>query len=487
MRRLFSVVYGLLFLWMILFGCGGGSDSADNGNTDNEPEPGLRMGVLQFRGKHNLQDDSCLPDQCDLTFEEETDIQGWLNDLTSLSNMAVLHWDRPIPWLAFDENPPQGVSRIDFYDGRIDETLRNWFDAFVVHFQRMPKGYLAVSLLNGERDSIQKYRVNETLEAEVTEACPVVSPETQIEFTYNPGSGPVTASFDLERSYTNFVMYLYDKLQPDYLALMVEVNLYKEMPAPCPANWDGLVHLYRQIYDSVRPQVDSDTKVFATLTLQHLLAYDLDTHPGPLVYEPCTGDPTPPAYAAPDAETAYPMDLSAVTDLDQGDRLEILALSFYPDAMLMDVADDNLIKLYPENWDGAGECVARAQALPFIDPTEALDRLNWTKPMAIAELGARSQRTFQFSSGYLVRPPADLASQAFWLNLFLNTAKEDQFEFYVQSFSDDYDAIGTWTVQQGVLNAPTYSLLNNFAYMGLYDAQGSPKAGVTDLWMDALQ
>lgn len=259
-------------------------------------------------------------------FEEETDTQAWLNELASLSNMAVLHWDRPIPWLAFDENPPQGVSRIDFYDGRIDESLRNWFDAFVVHFQRLPQSYLAVSLLNGERDGLQKYRVNDTLEVEVTGACPVLSPGTQIEFTYDPGSGPVTASFDLERSYENFLMYLYDKLQPDYLALMVEVNLYKEMSDPCPANWDGLVQLYRQIYDSVRPQVDSDTKVFATLTLQHLLAYDLDVHPGPLVYEPCTGDPTPPAYAVPDAATAYPLDLSAIRDLDQGDRLEILAL-----------------------------------------------------------------------------------------------------------------------------------------------------------------
>jgi hypothetical protein len=484
MRRLFSVTCGFLFLWMIILGCGGGGNSADDGNTDNEP--GLRMGILQYRGQHNLQDNTCLPDHCDLTFEEETDTAAWLNDLTSLSNMAVLHWDRPIPWLAFDENPPQGVSRIDFYDGRIDDRLRNWLDAFVVHFQRMSQGYVAVSLLNGERNGIQKYRVDETLEAEVTGPCPVLSPGTQIQFTYNPGSGPVTASFDLERSYTNFLMYLYDKLQPDYLALMVETNLYKEMSDPCPANWDSLVQLYRKIYDSVRPQVDSSTKVFATLTLQHLLAYDNNACPSPLVYEPCTGDPAPPTYAAPDPATCYPLDLTAISDLDQGNRLEILALSFYPDALLMDVADDNLIKLYPEDWDGVGECAVRAQALPFLDPTAALERFNWTKPMAIAELGARSDRTLQIRNGYLVKPPADLTSQGFWLDLFLSTALEKHFEFYVQSFSDDYDAIGPWTVQMGVLDAPTFSLLNNFAYMGLYDAQGSPKAGVTDTWMNAL-
>ena len=320
----------------------------------------------------------------------------------------------------------------------------------------------------------------------MTGACPALSPGMQIEFTYDPGGGPVTAAFDLERSYTNFVMYLYEKLQPDYLALMVEINLYKEMPDPCPAHWDGVAQLYRNIYDRVRPQAAAGTKVFATLTLQHLLAHSLDACSGPLVYEPCTGDPAPPSYAAPDPETCYPLDLSAISDLDQGNRLEILALSFYPDAMLMDVAEDNLVKLYPEDWDGEGECVARAQALPYLDPTVALDRFNWTKPIAVAELGARSDRTMQFSGGYLVRPPADLTSQAFWLDLFLNTAIEKKFEFYIQSFSDDYEAIGTWTVSMGILDAPNYSLLNNFAYMGLYDAQGHPKAGVTDIWMNAL-
>lgn len=484
MRRLILVTYGFLFLWMIIFGCGGSSDSPGDGDTDTET--GLLMGILQFRGQHNLQDDSCLPDQCNLTFEEQTDTAAWLDDIASFSNMAVFHWDRPIPWLAFDENPPQGVSRIDFFDGRIDDQLRNWIDAFVIQFQRMPKGYVAVSLLNADRNGVQQYRVDETLIADVTDACPTLSPGTQIDFTYDPGSGAVNASFDLERSYTNLLMYLYDKLQPDYLALMVEVNLYKEDSAPCAANWDGLVQLYRQIYDSVRTEVNSATKVFATLTLQHLLAYDLNAAPGPLVYEPCTGNPTPPAYAAPSPEATYPLDLSAINDLDQGNRLEILALSFYPDAMLMDVAEDNLVKLYPEDWDGSSECYARAQALPYVDPTEALERFNWTKPMAIAELGARSDRTIQFRQGYIVRPPADLTSQVFWLDLFLSAAQEKPFEFYIQPFLDDYDAIGTWTVALSVLDAPTYSLFNNFAYMGLHDAQGAPKAGVTDLWMNAL-
>jgi hypothetical protein len=308
------------------------------------------MGLLQFRTQHNLQDSTCLPDDCHFTMDEEADIDGWLDQLATISNMAVLHWDRAIPWLAFDKNPPHGVSRTDFYDGRIDNALRSWIDAFADHFRRMASGYLAVSILNGQRTGLQPCRVDGNQTVEVTGVCPVLTPGTQIEFQYDPGSGPVTASFDLERSYTNFVMYLYDKLQPDYLALMVEVNWFKEMPAPCPSNWEGLAQLYRQLYDAVRPEVDPQTNVFATMVFQGLLGYDLETCHGPLAFEPCTGDPSPPAYAEPDTAICYPLDLSAINDLDQGDRLEVLALSFYPDALLMDVADDNLVKLYPFLW-----------------------------------------------------------------------------------------------------------------------------------------
>jgi hypothetical protein len=321
---------------------------------------------------------------------------------------------------------------------------------------------------------------------DVTDACPVLEPGTQISFQYDPGSGQVAASFDLARSHANFILYLYDKLQPDYLALMVEVNLYKEMAAPCPANWDGLARLYRHVYDVVRPQVDSQTSVFATLALQPLLDYNNETCHGPFAAEACTGTPSPPSYGVPEPANCYPLDLSAVSDLDQGGRLEILALSFYPDALWMDVADDNLLKLYPEDWDGVSDCELRAQALPFLDPVAALDRFNWTKPMAIAELGARSDRTMIFNGGYLIQPPADLTSQNFWLDHFLTAAKDRNFEFYVQSFSDDYVAIGTWTVDLNILDRDTYSLFNGFAYMGIYGDQGMPKAGVTQTWLDAL-
>jgi hypothetical protein len=96
---------------------------------------------------------------------------------------------------------------------------------------------------------------------------------------------------------------------------MVEVNLFKKMADPCPANWDDLVRLYRTIYDTVRPQVESRTKVFTTLTLQQPIGYDAKIFHSPLAFETCAGDPNPPAYVTPVPEKCYPLDQSAISDL----------------------------------------------------------------------------------------------------------------------------------------------------------------------------
>jgi hypothetical protein len=327
---------------------------------------------------------------------------------------------------------------------------------------------VAVGPLHGLRNKLERCRIDEDLEVEITADCPDVDPGTIIQFQYDPGTGPVMASLDLERSYRNFVLYLYDKLNPDYFAIMIEVNIYKTL---CPAKWSGLVDLYRSIYDTVRAEVDSQTKVFATVTFQNLLDYEIEQCFGPLAFEACVGAPGPPAYPDPDPLTCYPLDLSAITDLDQGDRLEILALSFYPD-------------------NEVSACTMRAPLPPFLDPIAALDRFNWSKPIAIAELGGRSCRTLQFIDDginrFIIQPPGDLTSQAFWLDHFLEAARQRKFEFYVQVFRNDYDPIGLWAERQGVLPEDLYNVNNIFPCMGLYDVNGQAKAGITDLWQNAL-
>ncbi len=478
-----SAVPGIIIAILCIFGCGGGG----SGGNDEPFKP--LMGMLQFRIRHNLQDDSCVArGDCFYAIEEEDQTAAWLAKIAADSDLAVLHWDRAVPWLAFDADPPVGASRTQFFDARIDAKLLSWINAFAAHFAALPYSYLAVTPLHGLRNKLERCRIDADLEVEITGACPDAGPGTVIQFQYDPGSGPVMASFDLERSYRNFVLYLYEKLRPDYFAIMIEVNMYK---AFCPAKWSGLVDLYRSIYDSVRAGVDSGTKVFATVVFQDLLDYEIEQCHGALAFEACAGTPGPPAYPDPDPLTCYPLDLSAITELDQGGRLEILALSFYPDSLLMAVSEnDNLLYAYPEDWDEISDCLMRAPLPPFIDPIAAIDRFNWHKPVAIAELGARSCQTLQFIGDginrFIVRPPGDLTSQAFWLDHFLESARQRKFEFYVQVFRDDYDPIGLWAERQGVLPENLYNVNNIFPCMGLYGANGQVKDPITNIWQNAL-
>ncbi len=466
-----------------------GSDGAPDAGDQATPPPKPYLGVLQFDIRHNLEDDSCVArGDCNLTIENQDDTAGWLARFREVSNLAVLHWDRTVPWLVFDQDPPQGTSRLDFYDSRLDPELLAWIDAFRDHFLQMPRKYLSVTPLDGSRTRLSPGRVDpDTDEVETSGVCPLLGPGMVIEFEYDPGTGPVTASFDLERSYRNFTMYLYDKLQPDYLAIMIEVNMFKEA---CPGQWSQLVQLYRSVYDAVRAEVDPEVQVFATLTFQELLKYQEEACVGQLAVEDCSGEPTPPGYPDPDPETCFPLDLTAIQDLDQGDRLEILALSFYPDALMMAVGEDNLVYFYPEDWDGVSDCIMRVHSIPFCDPFAALDRFGWQKPVAVAELGARSCRTFGFiddgSSLLIVKPIGDSTSQAFWLDHSLETAEQRGFEFYVQVFLRDYPPLGLWTVQSGPFDPWTYNAFNAFPCMGIQDEAGGSKGTVTDIWMNHL-
>ncbi len=495
---------GVLVLFALAHMCGGlgcGDDvpvvrdaGVDAGqHLDGGPEAGmdaagLAMGLLQFDVTHNLEDDTCLSrGDCDLTLENETNTQEFLARVRAESNMAVLHWDRPIPWLVFDRDPPADGDVVAFYDGLLDARLKAWLDSFVEHFGLMDRRYLAVSMLNSSRSRVLEARIDADLEdIPVGGDCPDLSPGTVLDFDYDPGTGPVHASFDLERAYGNFLRYLARKFQPDYMALLVEANLFKEH---CPDQWPGLVDLYHRFYDDMRAILGPDVPLFATVTLTDLLGYDVDACTG-LQFEPCTTAPEGPNYGTPDPDACYPLNLSAIRDLDQGDRLDILALSFYPDALLMDTGTTGILRFYPTDWDGSADCTYRTYQIPLVDPFAALDRFGWTKPMAIAELGARSCATMVYipaeNSSFLLQLPASAESQAFWLRAGLTTAVQRGFEFYVQSFYRDYPPIGVWMFQQGFLDPFGFSALNTFVCMGLYQQDGTPKDEVRSVWEEFL-
>jgi hypothetical protein len=133
MKRLSVLLRVFLILPIFVFGCEGGGGSGGNDGNDEPFRP--LMGMLQFRILHNLQDDSCVArGDCFYSIEEEDQTAAWLAQIAVDSDLAVLHWDRAVPWLAFDADPPMGTSRTDFFDARIDDKLRSWINDFATHF-----------------------------------------------------------------------------------------------------------------------------------------------------------------------------------------------------------------------------------------------------------------------------------------------------------------------------------------------------------------
>lgn len=141
----------IFFCVLALLAC---TDSPVGSPDDPDPGPSqLRHGVLSFRVSHNVDEANCIEEwTCFLETNQESDIQQWLARVREDSDLAVLHWNRPIPYTAFATDPPEGPGRVAFYDDRLAPVLVNWIDAFAEHFDQMPRGYLAVSGLNSRRN-----------------------------------------------------------------------------------------------------------------------------------------------------------------------------------------------------------------------------------------------------------------------------------------------------------------------------------------------
>ena len=439
------------------------------------------FGILQFKTEHNLATPACLATgSCFLSLEELDDPAGWLAEIRRVSDLAVLHWDRAVPWLVFDSDPPAGVDRVAWYDARLDAPTVAWIDAFAAHFAAMDSGYLAVSLLDGERDRLSALHLAAGSERRFTTRCPDFSPGAQV--TIDPGSGPRT--FDLARSYRNFVLYLARKLGPDYLALMVEANLIEQT---CPERAAGLYALYRWLHDQVEAELGTGPLLFATLSLPPLLAYDHDAcYPGHS-FTPCAGPPALPPPPPQSTEACYSIHRSAIDALALGGRLDLLALSFYPDSLEMRSVpgEDPALRAYlVPAWNAGGQCyAARAFAEP-IDPLAAIDRLGWNGPIAISEISARSCATPLYvdvpaggggTTPMVFEAPGSPASQAAWIARTYQTAIARDYVFYVHSFLRDYPPIGTWIAEQGILPPSIQALFNTWPCSGLQDPSGAWK------------
>ena len=237
----------------------------------------------------------------------------------------------------------------------------------------------------------------------------------------------VPMSFDLERSYGNFVTYLAKKLGPDELALMVELNLIEVM---CPTRVQGLYQLYRDLYDRVRSELGPQPRLFATLSYPVLLGYAFESCYPAATFGSCALPPPDPGASAGPA-ACYPASSSTLAALSAGSRLDVLALSFYPDSLDMDAAGAGQARteVYSlDAWNAAQACLAH-EAWPVPeDPLAALDALGWSGPVVINEAGrhsrvpARSSSAWSRSPGTV--PPRRRILLAFSTSHELLTAKE---------------------------------------------------------------
>lgn len=464
----------MVTLLLLLLPSCGPADVVPADDTGLPSSPTSGQGLLNLRIEHNLEDDGCLlTGDCRFELLQDGDPTAWLDEIGTMGDLPVLHWDQAVPWTLFDQDP-QG-DRVAFYDARLDADLRLYIDGFAHHFAEKGDGYLALSPLDGTRDRLTPLRGTDG-DLPFTSACPDLGATMQ---------APDGTDFQPTRAWTNFALYMAEKLGPRHLALGVELDLYAQL---CPSSWPSLLQLYRDSYDAVRPQVPPQTVLFATHTWTGLIGWD-DTC-RELTWSPC--DQEPPAFEGTlDPELCYPIRRDTLDALAEGGRLELLALSFYPDALLMNVegAPAGFLRAWPDTWDGdeATACQAQAALPPLLDPFEPLDRLGWDGPIAMVETSARSCPTLaQVSDGaqsWIFQLPASPESELYWVDRTLRLAAERELSFTVWSFARDYPPLGPWVFQQGVTDPSVWSLLNTWPCSGLQDADGQPKGEIHARWL----
>jgi hypothetical protein len=191
----------------------------------------------------------------------------------------------------------------------------------------------------------------------------------------------------------------------------------------------------------------AEPRLFATITYLDILNYDLDRCTGGPQAESCDGLVGDPSYGSLDPTECYKIDLSPVKALDEGGRMDLLALSAYPDGLLMSVpGGPDAAEFHPPTSSGPEDCQNRLVMPSVVDPWDQLDRLDWDKPLAISETSSRSCTVwnwFNNSNGEgLLHIPGTPTTQNFWLDRALEVTENRPLEFMVQSLYEDYPPVG---------------------------------------------
>lgn len=165
---------------------------------------------------------------------------------------------------------------------------------------------------------------------------------------------------------------------------------------------------------------------------------------------------------------------------DKNNRLDILALSYYPDRLNTNVEGD-VIMMQSADSGKDGECLAVSH-LYDVPPLEHLGLLGWDKAMAFAEIGAHSCTVPIYfpalnpgDNPFLLVLPGSISRQAHHLSKIMDAAGAHKMPFVVNAFLNDFLPVLPAVAQEELLPPSIVALVNAFSCMGLRDVGGTPK------------
>jgi len=317
------------------------------------------------------------------------------------ANLITFHYDRGVPWDASLAN--------DF--SQFPQDLQEETEGHNILKPKNHKTYLAVTPLSfPHRDSLAP-----TLEFGGVET----NQEPWTSYSFN--------NADVKEAFFNFCHLMIEKLNPDFFAFAIEVNMLRSQVDD--AIWNEYLELAAETYNRLK-QAYPDLEVFQTFQVEFYYRDETNQH-------------------------------TAITQAMQ--YSDILALSAYPfihDAIYSD-----------------GDIADPAQ-LPS-DYFSKLATLAPEKKVAIAETGWIAET---LDDPCPITIQANEILQAQYVQWILNNAEELQMPFLTWFFSRDYDAL--WE-NSGISDSQYASLVRIWRDTGLYDGGGNPREALS-IWRSYL-
>lgn len=225
---------------LMVGGCGGGGSSGNDDTADSDPPArGFYMGFTPF------------PYNADpVTIAQVVD--DVYDKLGTDADMVLHHLEEGIPWnaaLADDLLTPAAVAFPYTNHIKTDWDTRN------AKTPATHKKYVAVTPINLARDDLAPWR-------DTANEQPLQAP-----FDTHSANGDFNAA-DVKTAYLNYCLRVIEYLEPDYLAIGIEVNLLRRLTDA--ATWAKYLELHQHVYDGLKAQ-HPDLPIFVSIVPVEML------------------------------------------------------------------------------------------------------------------------------------------------------------------------------------------------------------------------